>query len=158
MKTEIEIPVAELKAVLPGLSKIIARCRTLPILQSIKVWLDPDKQFIQLQAHNLDEIATVRVPNNASGLSGELLLPLEMLSKIVKGCSADQSVRFIGSKTETKIRYTVAGSSVDRVVEHISPTEWPAIKIIDQESFPLDDSFKLALKEAMDCASTDSGS
>jgi len=156
MKTEIEIPVAELKAVLPGLAKITARCRTLPILQCVKVWLDPDKQFIQLQAHNLDEIATVRLGNNANGLSGELLVPLDALSKIVKGCSAEQSVRFIGSKTETKIRYTVAGSSVDRVVEHLSPTEWPPAKIINQECFPLDDAFKHALKEAMDCASTDS--
>jgi len=156
MKTEIEIPVAELKAVLPGLGKIIARCRTLPILQSVKVWLDPDKQFIQLQAHNLDEIATVRLPNNANGLPGELLVPLDTLSKIVRGCSATQSVRFIGSKTETKIRYTVASNSVDRVVEHLSPTEWPPVKMIGQEAFPLDDSFKLALKEAMDCASTDS--
>ena len=41
-------------------------------------------------------------------------------------------------------------------MDHISIAEWPPVKIIDQEAFPLDDAFKQALKEAIDCASTDS--
>src|SRR5689334_13782180 len=105
MNVEIEIPVAELKSVLPGLSKITSRSATLPVLQCIKVSLDPGEKIISLQAHNLDEIATVRIPNKANGLSGELLVPLEPISKIVKGCSTEQSVRFIGADKETKIRY-----------------------------------------------------
>jgi len=51
----------------------------------------------------------------------------------------------------------VAGSPVDRPVDHIPPAEWPEVKVIDQEGIPLDDSFKLALKEAMECSSEDSG-
>src|SRR6266850_3964938 len=108
MQTEIEIPVAELRAVLPGLAKIVGRSSTLPVLNCIKVALDKEEQFVTLQANNLDEIATIRLPNKAHGLSGELLVPLEMLSKIVKGCSADQSVRLITNGQETKIRYNVA--------------------------------------------------
>jgi len=81
---------------------------------------------------------------------------METLSKIVKGCPADQSVRLIGTREETKIRYTVASQPVDRSVDQISVTEWPPVKVIDQEAFPLDDAFKQALKEAIDCASTDS--
>src|SRR5207253_11025119 len=103
MKTEIEIQVSELKSILPGLAKIVGRCRTLPILNCIKVSLDKEQQFISLQATNLDEIATFRVPNQVRGLPGELLVPLETMSKIVKGCSADQAVRFIADKKETKI-------------------------------------------------------
>src|SRR6266550_3300357 len=155
MKTEIEIPVGELKSALPGLSKIVGRTRTLPILNCIKVSLDKEQQFVMLQATNLDEIATFRLSNQTSGLPGELLIPLETISKIVKGCSAEHAVRFIGDKKETKIRYGIAGSSVDRLVEYFSPAEWPAVKVIDQEAFPLDDAFKEALQEAMDCASTD---
>jgi len=154
MKTEIEIHVAELKSALPGLSKIVGRSRTLPILNCIKVSLDKE-QTVSLQATNLDEIATFRLASEIKGLPGELLVPLEMMSKIIKGCSADQSVRFIGDKKETKIRYTVAGNSVDRVVKHFAPDEWPAVKVINQESFLLDDSFKQALREALDSASTD---
>ena len=55
MKVEIEIPVPELKAVLPGLAKIISRSTRLPVLQSVKVSLSLDEKFIELQAHNLDE-------------------------------------------------------------------------------------------------------
>ena len=91
MNVEIEIPVAELKSVLPGLSKITSRSATLPVLQCIKVSLDPGEKIISLQAHNLDEIATVRIPNKANGLSGELLVPLEPISKIVKACSTEHN-------------------------------------------------------------------
>ncbi len=156
MKTEIEIPVGELKSALPGLAKIVGRSRTLPVLGCIKVSLDREQQFVSFQASNLDEIATFRLPNQTRALPGELLVSFEMLSKIVKGCSAEQSVRLIADKKETKIRYTVAGSSVDRAVEHIPIDEWPPAKVIDQESFPLDEAFKQTLKEALETASTDS--
>ena len=156
MKTEIEIPVGELKSALPGLAKIVGRSRTLPVLGCIKVSLDREQQFVSFQASNLDEIATFRLPNQTRALPGELLVSFEMLSKIVKGCSAEQSLRLIADKKETKIRYTVAGSSVDRAVEHIPIDEWPPAKVIDQESFPLDEAFKQTLKEALETASTDS--
>src|SRR5882724_1821423 len=85
MNVEIEIPVAELKSVLPGLSKITSRSSTLPVLQCVKVSLDRGEKIISVQAHNLDEIATARIPNKANGLSGELLVHLDTLSKIIKG-------------------------------------------------------------------------
>ena len=116
MQTEIEIPVAQLKSVLPGLSKIVAKSTSLPVLQCVKVALSKDEQTVTLQAHNLDEVATVRLESKANGLSGQVLVPLDDLSKIIKGCSSGQSIRLLGSKTETKIRYPVAGSFVDRVL------------------------------------------
>jgi DNA polymerase III sliding clamp (beta) subunit (PCNA family)/exonuclease VII small subunit len=156
MKSEIEIPVAELKSALHGLSKIIGRSRTIPVLNSIKISLDKDQQAVTLQATNLDEIATYRVASPGKGASGEVLIPLETVAKIIKGCSPEQSIWFIGDKKETKIRYVIAGNLVDRVVEYLSPQEWPTVKVIHQDSFLLDASFKLALKEALDSASTDS--
>lgn len=156
MNVEIEIPVPELKAVVPGLTKIISRSSRLPVLQSVKLSLSQDEKTIELQAHNLDEIATARLPNKANGLSGQMLVPLEMLTKIVKGCRADQSIRFIGSKQETKIGYSLAGSFVDRVVAHIPLEEWPEVKVIQGEPVELDDAFKVAVWEALECASEDS--
>lgn len=156
MNVEIEIPVPELKAILPGLTKIISRSTRLPVLQSVKLSLSRDEKFIELQAHNLDEIATARLPNKANGLSGQMLVPLEMITKIAKGCSADQSIRFIGTKQETKVRYCLAGSFVDRAVSHISVKEWPEVKVINGEPITLDDAFKVAVWEALECASEDS--
>jgi hypothetical protein len=40
MNKEIIIPVQELKAALPGLSKIVSRSRTLPVIQSVCVARD----------------------------------------------------------------------------------------------------------------------
>ena len=37
MNTEITLVVSELKAALPGLSKVIGRSRTLPVLQTVRV-------------------------------------------------------------------------------------------------------------------------
>ena len=154
MNVEIEIPIAELKSKLPGLAKIVPRSSNLPILQCIKVSLQQNS--IALQAHNLDEIATVTLPNPANGCSGELLVPMETLTKIVKGCAADQSVRLISNGDETKIRYMVAGSAVDRLVSHFSPTDWSEVKKTQGPEINLDDPFKQALREALECSSVDS--
>ena len=83
-------------------------------------------------------------------------MPHDMLAKLVKGCGSDQSIRFIGTKQETKVRYSLAGSFVDRVVPHIPVEEWPEIKVINGEPITLDDAFKVAVWEALECASIDS--
>lgn len=157
MNTEIEIPVSELKPALPGLARIIGRSSTLPVLQCVRVTLNQDdERHVHLQAHNLEEIATLRLPHSANGLSGQVLVPFDMLTKIVKACASGQSVRLLSNGQETKIRYTVAGSPVDRLVSHIAPEEWPEVKEIKQESVALEEPFKMAVKEAMECASEDS--
>jgi DNA polymerase III sliding clamp (beta) subunit (PCNA family) len=156
INVEIEIPVSELRAVLPGLTKIISRSSRLPVLQSVKVSLSQDEKIIELQAHSLDEVASVHLPNTANGLSGQLLVPLEMLSKIAKGCGSDQSIRFISDKQETKIRYSLAGSFVDRVAPYTPVEEWPEVKAIKSEPIVLDNAFKVAVWEALECASIDS--
>src|SRR6266481_6097709 len=153
MNAEIEIPIAQLKSVLPGLSKIVSRSSNLPVLQCVKVALSLDEKTIELQGHNLDEVATARLDNKANGLSGQVLVPLEMLSKIVKGCASDQSIRLLASKNETKIRYPVAGSFVDRALSHIPPAEWPEVKEISGEPTMLYGAFKVAIREALECAS-----
>ena len=53
MNKEIVIPVQELKVALPGLSKIVGRSRTLPVLQSIRVARDSEGK-ISLMATDLD--------------------------------------------------------------------------------------------------------
>jgi DNA polymerase III sliding clamp (beta) subunit (PCNA family) len=148
--------VAELKAALPGFSKIIGRTRSLPVLGCIRLSLDPATQFIDLQATDLDQIATCRLENKAAGLPGQMLVCLDELSKIVKGCAGTESLRFCSAKKETNICFPMGGSMVTRPLMHIDPVEWPAAQVIDQESFALDESFKQALKEALESASTDS--
>ena len=47
MNKEIIIPVCDLKAALPGLSKIVGRSRTLPVLQSVRVARDAEGKVSQ---------------------------------------------------------------------------------------------------------------
>ncbi len=125
MNVEIEIPIAELKPNIIGLTKIVPRSSHLPILQCVKVKLE--ENTVSIQAHNLDEVATLRLQRQANGCSGELLVPFDVLSKIVKGSATNESVRLISNGEETKIRYMVAGSAVDRLVSHLPAKDWPEV-------------------------------
>jgi hypothetical protein len=81
---------------------------------------------------------------------------LETLTKIARGRAAGQVIRLIGTETETRIRYSVAGSYIDRLMTHLPTQEWPEVKVINDEPIVLDDSFKQALWEALECSSADS--
>jgi DNA polymerase III sliding clamp (beta) subunit (PCNA family) len=158
MNTQIEMHIAQLKRVLPGLAKIVTRSTHLPVLQCVKVCLSQDAQVLTLQAHNLDEVASVRLPHKTEGLPGDMLVPLEMLTKIVKGCSANQSLQLIGTTQQTRIRYAVAGSFVERLLPHVPVQDWPTVKEISREQQQtVDKAFKIALRQAMECASLDDG-
>ena len=63
MNVEIEIPVPELKAVLPGLARIISRSSRLPVLQSVKVSLSQDEKTIELQLRREGRIVLAARPN-----------------------------------------------------------------------------------------------
>lgn len=155
MKTQIQIPVSELRAVLPGLSKVTPRSSSLPVIQCLKFRLEENGSTLHVQAHNLEEIATVRLTLSEVGTPGTCLVPLDTLNQIVKGCSAEQSVRIISSGSETQISYPVADTWVQRLVPFTPAEDWPQVKDITQEPLQLDQSFKEALREALECASSD---
>jgi len=69
MKTNIEISVADLKAVLPGLSKIVSKRASLPVLGCVKVTLDAD-HTLRIQANSLDQIVTARFNKPFHGKPG----------------------------------------------------------------------------------------
>jgi hypothetical protein len=71
MNQEIIIPVCDLKAALPGLSKIVGKSRTLPVLQSIRVSRDAEGK-VSLMATDLDAFATYTVKEAQSGPGGTL--------------------------------------------------------------------------------------
>jgi hypothetical protein len=53
MNTEIKLAVAELKEALPGLSKIVGRSRSLPVLQSVRIQRNQEG-IVTLHATDLD--------------------------------------------------------------------------------------------------------
>jgi hypothetical protein len=152
MNIQIELSVAGIKAALPGLSKIIPRSSSLPVLQCVKISLDPD-QAVQLRATNLDEFVSVQVGQCTSDLPGELLIPYDELVTLSK--NATGLLRMVGTENETKVCYTLAGQPVERLCAHYELKDWPAMDQPASEPLVLDEHFKLALREALECASSD---
>ncbi len=157
MKTSVErLSVADLKTVLPGLSKIVSKRSALPVLSCVKVIHTPD-HTIRLQANNLEQIVTVRLQNPSPGMPGELLVPLEELATIAKRCSAEETIELSASDKETSISYPAAGTRIKKPLKHVALDEFPPGAEVNTEPVQLDNAFKEALQQAFDCTSEDSG-
>ena len=157
MKTSVErLSVADLKTVLPGLSKIVSKKSALPVLSCVKVIHAPD-HTIRLQANNLEQIVTVRLQNPSPGMPGELLVPLEELATIAKRCSAEETIELSVDGKETSITYPAAGTRIKKPLKHVALDEFPPTTEVNTEPVQLDDAFKLALQQAFECASENSG-
>jgi DNA polymerase III sliding clamp (beta) subunit (PCNA family) len=154
LKTNIEIPVADLKAVLPGLAKVVSRKTSLPVLGCVKVTLNTDRT-LHLQANNLDQIVTARLDKTYQGTPGAVLVPFEELSSIAKLCSANDTIELSATGKESFITYPAAGTLIKKPVEHLGVEEFPPDTEINSEPVKLDEAFKAALREAFDCAGSD---
>ena len=156
MKASVEkLSVADLKAVLPGLSKVVSRKSSLPILGCVKVIHAADHS-IRLHADNLDEAVTVRLQNPSPGVPGEMLVPLEELATLAKRCGAEETIEVRDTGKETRLVYCAGGALIEKPVGHFGLEEFPPAREVTAEPLSLDDAFKTAIKEAFECASTES--
>src|SRR5258706_11485174 len=89
--TPINLPVSELKDALPGLSKIIGKSRSLPVLQSVRVARDISGT-VTLQATDLDSFATYNVKETQPGQPIVVLVAVDTLTKTIKGLKSDGTV------------------------------------------------------------------
>jgi DNA polymerase III sliding clamp (beta) subunit (PCNA family) len=77
------------------------------------------------------------------------------LGKVIKGCTAGQSVRLLSNSKETRIAVALRGNFVEQTIPTLDVKEWPPLIKVESESIALDEAFKQALREAFDCAGTD---
>ena len=108
---EMEIPVSELRSVLPGLSKVISKSSTLPVLGCVRATVNNGD--VKLEVTNLDDTATVNMGSRGAG-SGSVLVPFEELNKVVKGCAAVDTIRLTATSKEAIINYPIGSNRVDR--------------------------------------------
>ena len=69
MNTEITLAASELKQALPGLSKIVGRSRTLPVLQTVRITRDGAGK-VSILATDLDSFATYTANWPGTGRAG----------------------------------------------------------------------------------------
>ena len=156
MNKEIVIPVSELKAALPGLSKIVSKRSTLPVLQSVRVARDAEGK-VSLMGTDLDGFATYTVTEPQAGEAVEFLMPLDQLFKTVKSLKAEGTLGLTPeSKEKVKLRYSIAGNPVEQNVNTLPANEFPPVPKFTQPAIPLQPGFGLALRQALECCSEDS--
>ena len=155
MKANIEIPVADLKMVLPGLSKVVSKRSSLPVLSCVKVTLNADRT-LHIQANNLEQIVTARLNKPFNGKPGEILIPFDELSTIAKRCAANDTIELSTDEKDTSITYSAAGTRIKQPLTHVALEEFPPATEVNSEPVQLDDAFKIALQQAFDCVSEDS--
>ena len=156
MNKEIIIPVCDLKAALPGLSKIVGRSRTLPVLQSVRVFRDAEGK-VSLMATDLDAFATYTVKEPQAGPVVNILMPFDQLTKTAKSMKPEGTITLIpDGKEKVKLWYSIAGNQVRQSVNSLPADEFPPVPKIHQPSIPLEAGFGLALRQALQCCSEDS--
>ena len=91
MNKEIIIPVQELKAALPGLSKIVGRSRTLPVLQSVRVARDAEGK-VSHHGNRPGCLRHLHRQGTAIRAAVEMLVPFDQLTKTAKGMKSEGTI------------------------------------------------------------------
>jgi DNA polymerase III sliding clamp (beta) subunit (PCNA family) len=150
MQKTIELPAAALKNALAGLSKIVGGRRTLPVLGCIRV--EAGRNGATLQATDLDSFVTWRI--ETTGRFAPCLVPFEPLHRIVK--AARSPLRLVQDEHRVTVQSSFGTATVAQALATHPLEEWPEAPSIPEPAFTGDASFRKALREALDCASTDS--
>jgi hypothetical protein len=154
MTPEITIPVAELKQALPGLSKLVSKSRTLPVLQSVRVQRDVQGN-VSIESTDLDAHVTYRLKDTQPGEPAEVLVPLDALTRTAKG-SSETLVVIPDGKDKVRLRYHIGNSPVEQRISVVETKDWPLKPTITSPAVPLGPQFGPTLKEALQCASEES--
>lgn len=154
MNTEITLPAAELKQALPGLSKVISKKTTLPVLQTLKVSRERNGQ-VTLQATDLDSFVAYTFNDKNCRQPIELLVPFEQLNKALKCSGSKDDVALICEDKDVKLRYYIAGSPVHQPIPSVAVDEWPPIPKIDGQDHKLEAGFGVALRQALESCGDD---
>ena len=151
----ITLPMNELRPALAGLSKIIARRPTLPVLGCIRIERTKTGK-VELAASDLDTAAVVQLDAPAQGEPAAFLVPYEDLNNAAKSCGRGDSLAItLVEGNQVAIRFPVGGQPTEHRCPSIPVDEFPDIASVCTNPIPLDRHLRDAIHDAMDCACTD---
>ena len=151
----ITMPVRELKTALTGLSKVISKRASLPVLQHVRAERAADGATT-ISATDLDAFASYRFTEGSEGKAESILVPFPALNSIVKHCGADETIGFEKSSGEhALIYYQIGGHAAEQRVASLPSDEWPPTPELKGERVLLDGALRSALLEAFKCVSSD---
>ncbi len=154
MKSTIEMPVAALKTALPGLAKVISTKSHLPALGCVRIVRHQDGT-VMLHGTDLDSFVRHHIDTAIPGPSAEFLIPLAPLREIVRPAQDGQTIDLtLDDDDRVTVGYMVAGTRLSRRFEVPFLDDWPKEPDIEP-TVAVDDTFKRALREALDCCGED---
>ena len=151
----INLPVAELKPALLGLSKVVAKRPSLPVLGMIKIERTADG-WIALTGTDFDTFATVRLEQPAEGPPFSMLVPLDDLQTAAKKCGKNEALQIHPLNAETVVVKTPVGASWAEARCSTRPVaEFPATPKFNGDLVAVPDAVRTSIHEALQCASDD---
>jgi DNA polymerase III sliding clamp (beta) subunit (PCNA family) len=152
----IKLPVAELKTAIGGISKVLPRHSTLPVLGMI--YVERNRQgWVYLSATDLDTFLTLRLEapgQNASPV--KFLVPFSELQKLGKSCPADETLELEPLAEDRLIlRHRIGSHPVEQVISSLPASDFPEAPNITASPISLDEAARATLLNALDCASED---
>ena len=151
---QITLAATDLKQALAGLSKVVSRKSTLPVLQSIRLTRDTEGR-VSLSATDLDAFVSYRVNMPQPAQPFDLLLPFEFLNKASRGATGDVTV-IAESKDQAKLRYQVGSTPLEQSVWCNDPGEFPPAPIIADVPVKLPITFAETIRQAFEVSSEES--
>ena len=150
---QITLPAADLKQALSGLSKVVSRKSTLPVLQTVRLARDAAGR-VSLSATDLDAFVSYHLTGLQPADPFDVLLPFESLNKTGRG-AGDVTV-IAESKNRVRLRYEVAGSPLEQSVATMAPEEFPPAPNITEPPVTMPENFGETLRQAFETSGTDS--
>ena len=149
----VNVPRFELKEALQGLSRVLPRKSTLPILQTIR--FKSIDGSLTATVTDLDQTLSYRFESaTIEGNVEPFVLDARHLQPLVKGRDEDL-IRFEPeSKNRMAVINCIAGRDIRAVVDTLDPKEWPTDPIV-VTSQPVDDKFLPTVRRALPFVSKD---
>ena len=152
----IKLPVAELKTAIGGLTKVIPRHSTLPVLCMVHVERD-QQGWVHLTGTDLDTFLTLRLETPGEvGNSTSCRISLGELQKLGKICPADETLDLeVLSEDQVLLRHRIGTHPVEQVITSVPAADFPEVPQITATSISLDEAARATLLNALACASDD---
>lgn len=152
MQHSLELPAVAIKNAFAGLSKVISSKSTLPVLACVRVEADANGEA-RFQATDLDSFVTCQMQGSPGGFPA-CLIPFEPLNRIVKG--AKNALRLVQEDGKVSVQSSFGTATVAQLLTTHPLQEWPMVPTVPAPTLNGEAAFKKALREALECASTDS--
>ena len=149
----IELPAAELKTALTGLSKVISKRTTLPVLEHLRV-TRTSNGVVLLQATDLDTFIRYEAEQLGDSEPCEFLVPFEPLNKLVKGGKQPVQIS-LEPKNQVRLKTYVGSSPMEQILDTLPVDEFPPTPLTCGKVVPTDATFRDGFRQALDCCSDD---